>query len=47
MIYKIYKVIDGRQYYEGKGDLNYLKRILLYLSRQGFTEENIIIKEET
>ena len=47
MIYAVYKIIGGQPYYEGRGDLNYLKRNLLYLSRQGFTEENIIIKEES
>lgn len=47
MMYAVYKIIGGQPYFEGKGDLNYLKRILLYLSRIGFTEENIIIKEET
>lgn len=43
MIYEVYKIIDGKHYYEGKGDLKYLKRILLYLGSQGFTERDINI----
>lgn len=49
MIYEVYKIIDGQHYYEGKGDLKYLKRILLHLGSQGFSAEEIniiIIKEE-
>ena len=49
MIYEIYKIIDGEECYEGKGDINYLKRILLHLGSLGFSAEEIniiIIKEE-
>ncbi len=49
MIYEVYKLIDDQYYFEGSGDLNYLKRILLHLGSLGFSAEeiNIIsIKEE-
>ena len=43
MIYEVYKIIDDMHYFEGKGDLKYLKRILLCLALQGFTERDINI----
>ena len=43
MIYEVYKVVDGEEYYEGKGDITYLKRILLHLGSLGFSAEEINI----
>jgi hypothetical protein len=43
MIYEVYKIIDGEECYEGKGDINYLKRILLHLGTLGFSAEEINI----
>ena len=43
MIYEVHKRVDGEFYCEGKGDIAYVKRILLYLGRQGFTDEDIKI----
>lgn len=43
MIYEVYKIVDGEHYYEGTGDIKYLKRILLYLGSIGFKAEDINI----
>lgn len=43
MIYEVYKIVDGEECYEGKGDINYLKRILLHLGSMGFKAEEINI----
>ena len=43
MIYAIYKRVDGTFYFEGKGNITYVKRILLCLGEQGFTDEDIKI----
>ena len=43
MRYEVYKIVDGEHYYEGTGDINYLKRILLYLGSIGFKAEEINI----
>ena len=43
MIYAIYKKVGGEFYLEGKGNIAYVKRILLYLGAQGYTDEDIKI----
>ena len=43
MRYEVYKIVDGEHYYEGTGDIRYLKRILLYLGSIGFSAEEINI----
>ena len=43
MIYEVYKIVNGKECYEGKGDINYLKRVLLHLALMGFSAEEINI----
>ena len=48
MQYEVRKKVDGKWYYEGRGDINYIKRIVLFLGSCGLKADDIsiIFKEE-
>lgn len=41
MQYKVYKEIDGQFYYEGKGNIDYVNRVL-----KAFAQSSIVLKIE-
>ena len=48
MRFEVRKKVDDEWYYEGTGDIQYVKRVVLFLGSCGFKADDIkiIIKEE-